>query len=94
MPSEWEYKQLVKYYNNPHDSSPSVNILLSEKLLVCTKQIHHEDIFLLQTIPFGSNMSPLSIILFSPVKNGLIQIKGEICANQALFTSENSPKHR
>ncbi len=27
--------------NNPHDSSPSVDILWSEKMSVCKKQIYH-----------------------------------------------------
>ncbi len=41
VPSEWESKQLIKHYNNPHQSSPSDNILRREKLCVCKKQIHH-----------------------------------------------------
>ncbi len=31
VPSEWESKQLIKHHNNPHHSSPSVNVLWSEK---------------------------------------------------------------
>ncbi len=34
-PNSW-----YKHHNNPHNSSPSVNILRSEKLHVCKKQIH------------------------------------------------------
>ncbi len=41
VPSEWESKQLIKTStSNPHDSSPSINILWSEKLRVYKKQIH------------------------------------------------------
>ncbi len=37
VPSEWESKQLIKHHNNPHHSSPSVNIWRRQKL----KQIQH-----------------------------------------------------
>ncbi len=32
---EWESKQLIKTSHNPHNSSPSINIVWSEKLHVC-----------------------------------------------------------
>ncbi len=45
VPSERECKQLIKTSqlskSNPHDSNSSVNVLWSEKLCVCKKQIHH-----------------------------------------------------
>ncbi len=45
VPSEWVSKQLIKTSqqstSNLHDCSPSVNILWSEKLHVCKKQIYH-----------------------------------------------------
>ncbi len=45
VPSEWETKQLIKTSqsstSNPHHSSPSINIFLSEKLCVCNKHIHY-----------------------------------------------------
>ncbi len=39
VPSEWEFKLLLKI---PHDSSPSINALWSEKLCVCKKSIIKE----------------------------------------------------
>ncbi len=45
VPSEWESKQMIKTSqqstSNSHDSSPSINILWSEKSRICRKQIHH-----------------------------------------------------
>ncbi len=47
VPSEWEAKQLIKtsqqYTSDPHDSSPSINILWRQKLRVCKKLIYHLD---------------------------------------------------
>ncbi len=80
VPSEWESKQLLKTSqwstNNPHHSSPSINILWSEKLHVCKKQTHHYSLILL---------SPVK-------KSHLVWIRREICTDQALFTSQNGPK--
>ncbi len=42
--------------NNPHDSSPSINVR-SEKLRLCKKQIHHKDIVTIQTATSGQNES-------------------------------------
>ncbi len=57
VPPEWEYKTADKnitkmlisksitiIISNPHHSSPSVNILWSEKLCLCKKQTHHLDV--------------------------------------------------
>ncbi len=42
VPSEWESKQLIKTStSNQHHSSPSINVLWSQKLCVHKKQIHH-----------------------------------------------------
>ncbi len=37
--------RMIKHHNNPHPSSPSVNILRKQKLHVCKKQIHNCDVF-------------------------------------------------
>ncbi len=45
VPSEWESKQLRKTLQS-HHSSPSVNVLWSQKLIYCNrhlKQIHHDN---------------------------------------------------
>ncbi len=61
VPSEWESKQLIetsqKSTSDRHHSSPSINILWSEKLRVCKKQIHPKDVF---------NFKPLLLFYESP----------------------------
>ncbi len=82
--------------SNPHHSSPSINVLLREKLCVCREKIHHEDVFNFKLlIP-----AKISSILLSSIHNVafssekvILSESGEICTYQALFTSENSPKH-
>ncbi len=50
---------------NPHQSSPSVNVLWNEKLCVCVNQIHFKYVFfLLQTIA-SDCMSSIHNIAFS-----------------------------
>ncbi len=50
-------KNITIIHKYPHHSSPSIKVLLSKKLSLCAKQIHHKDI-----------LSPLSLILLSSVK--------------------------
>ncbi len=79
-------KNITIIPKNPHDSSLSVNILWSEKLHVCNKQIH-QDVFNLKSLLPAR--SPLSFILFSP--SCLIWIRREIRTDQT-FYNENNPK--
>ncbi len=69
VPSEWESKQLIKTSqkstSNPHNFSPSIHILWSEKLWVCNKSSvltlnHH----------FWPNYQ--SIITLTPVKKSIL----------------------
>ncbi len=80
-------KITVIHYSNPHHSSSINWCLVKQKAAFCYKQIHHYDV-----LSSNSNMSPLSIILLSPVKSCLVWIGREVCTDQAPFTSENSIK--
>ncbi len=65
VPSEWESKQLIKHQStsNPHPCSPSVNVLWSQNLCVCEKQIQNCCFWLkydpsIHNMTFSSEKSP------------------------------------
>ncbi len=60
----------------------------SIKAVFCKNQIH-KDVFNFKPHCFRLNMCTLSIILLSPMKNSSL-LRGEICTDQALLTSQNS----
>ncbi len=74
--------------SNPHHSSPSVNILRSQKLFVRNKSI----IKMFITSNRCLNMSPLSIIMLPQWKSCLVWIRIEICTVQAPIINKNSSK--
>ncbi len=82
--------------NNLHNSSPSINILWSEKLCVLARNksiiISSFILFFYINGCFRLKTSPLSIKLLSPMKHHLIWIRIEICTDQAMFINQNSSK--
>ncbi len=48
-----------------HDSSPLMNIMWSKELHICTKQIHHWDVFNFKALLLAKYESSIHIITFS-----------------------------
>ncbi len=58
MNSEWVHNNPN---NNPHNSSPIINILWTEKLQVYNKQIHHWDIFNTIQLKYESSLHNIAL---------------------------------
>ncbi len=84
VPSEW------KHHNNPHHSSPSVNIWRRQKLHACKKIKTSPLLRCFNFRPLLKYESSVHNIAFASEKQScLVWIRREICTNQAVFTSQN-----
>ncbi len=81
-------KELIKQHNTLNDSSLSINILWMKKLCVYNKSTIK--------MVFNSNhcfwLQYKSSIHYTTFFCEKVILRREICTDQALFTSENSPK--